>query len=102
MLELISIILLALVLSFDTFAVSVSIGVTDIDVEFKSAIRIAVILAFFQGLMSFIGWIASVTFFISMLGILFGKKLGKYFGNKIDAVGGLILIAVAFKILFSY
>ena len=185
MLELISIFLLALVLSFDTFAVSVSTGVTDVDIEFRSAIRIAIILAFFQGLMPLIGWIAgielekiisdydhwvafflllalglkmlyesiqidienrknkdihqlkiivgmaiatsidamvvgitlafvniniyisiiiiaAVTFFISMLGILFGKKLGKYFGKKMDAIGGLILIAIAFKILLSY
>lgn len=185
MLELVSIFLLALVLSFDTFAVSISTGVTDIDIEFRSAVRIAIILAFFQGLMPLIGWvagielekvisdydhwvaffllmslglkmiyesfhievedkrskdihqlkiivgmavatsidalvvgitlafaniniyfsiviIAAVTFFVSMLGILFGKKLGKYFGKKMDAIGGLILIAVAFKILFSF
>ena len=185
MLEIISIILIALVLSLDTFAVSISTGVTDIDIEFKSAVRVAFILAFFQGLMPLIGWvagvelekvigdydhwvsffllvalgikmiyesfqldeiekknnntlpqkvivgmalatsidalvvgitfafaniniymaviiIAAVTFFISMLGILFGKKLGAFFGKKMDAIGGIILIAIAFKILFSH
>lgn len=184
MLEIISISLIAIVLSFDTFAVSITTGVSDIDIEFRSAVRVAIILAFFQGLMPYIGWIAgielekvigdydhwvaffllialgtkmiyesfqieniesrsnnslqlkvvvgmalatsidalvvgitfafaniniylaiiiiaAVTFFISMLGILFGKKLGAYFGKKMDAIGGLILIAIGFKILFT-
>ena len=185
MIEFLSIFFIALALSFDTFAVSISTGVNDIDIEFKNAVNIAIILAFFQGIMPFIGWLAgselekvigdwdhwisfallvglglkmiyeglkkndeshksndllnfkvvvgmalatsidalivgisfafveiniyisiiiigAVTFFVSMLGILFGKKLGAFLGRKMDALGGLILIAIAIKILLSH
>ena len=46
--------------------------------------------------------IGFVTFFASMLGILFGKKTGKGFGKKIEIAGGLILIAIGIKILIEH
>ncbi len=51
-------------------------------------------------LMSFI--IGSTTFFFSMLGILFGKKIGTRFGNKMEIIGGIILIVIGIKILAEH
>ncbi|MDD3194866.1 MAG: manganese efflux pump MntP family protein [Paludibacter sp.] len=48
--------LIALSLSFDTFAVSVGAGLCKKDIRFFPAARIAFVLAVFQGGMPFIGW----------------------------------------------
>jgi putative Mn2+ efflux pump MntP len=49
--------LIAIGLSFDTFAVSVSTGLTISQIKFWQAIRIAIVLAIFQVLMPFLGWL---------------------------------------------
>jgi putative Mn2+ efflux pump MntP len=49
--------LIAIGLSFDTFAVSVSTGLTISQIKFWQAIRIAIVLAVFQVLMPFFGWL---------------------------------------------
>ena len=46
--------------------------------------------------------IGATTFIISMLGILFGKKMGHRFGNKMEIVGGIILIFIGVRILFQH
>jgi len=46
--------------------------------------------------------IGAVTFLLSFLGVTFGKKLGRFFENKIEIVGGLVLIAIGTKILFEH
>ena len=46
--------------------------------------------------------IGSVTFALSFLGVTFGNKIGKFFENKIEIVGGLVLIAIGIKILFEH
>ena len=43
--------------------------------------------------------IGIVTGIISYLGIQFGKGLGQQFGRKMSVLGGLVLIAIALKIL---
>ncbi|NOY23317.1 MAG: manganese efflux pump [Acidobacteria bacterium] len=43
--------------------------------------------------------IGVVTGIISYLGIQFGKVLGQRFGQKVSIAGGLVLIAIALKIL---
>lgn len=45
--------------------------------------------------------IAAVTFILSALGFIFGKKLGSFFTGKIEIVGGLALIGIGLKILIS-
>lgn len=45
--------------------------------------------------------IGIVTFILSALGFLFGKKLGTFFQGKIEIVGGIALIAIGVKLLFS-
>lgn len=46
--------------------------------------------------------IGGVTFVMSMLGILFGKKAGARFGKRMEMLGGVILIAIGFKILMEH
>jgi putative Mn2+ efflux pump MntP len=46
--------------------------------------------------------IGLITFVLSYLGIFIGKKFGHFFENKIEALGGLILIGLAGKILFEH
>jgi putative Mn2+ efflux pump MntP len=46
--------------------------------------------------------IGLVTFVLSYLGVLIGKKFGYFFEDKIEAVGGLILIGLGTKILLEH
>jgi len=183
LLEFITIFLIAIGLCFDSFAVSVSSGLMMKHISFFDAMKISFSLAFFQGIMPLLGWLAGkrisiylsnydnwiafgllliigvrmiwesqkieekktfnplniwfliyisiatsidalivglsfaffetkiytsiiiigiVTFIAAMLGILFGKKAGERFGKKIEILGGVILIAIALKILLQH
>jgi putative Mn2+ efflux pump MntP len=181
--DFITIFLIAVGLSFDTFAVSVSSGLTIRHIRFFQAVKIAIILAFFQALMPLIGWILGkqvsghianydhwiafglltalglkmaweslkkdneksnfnplnpavllgmaiatsidalvvgvsfalvelniywsvliigvVTFLVSTVGMLFGKKVGGKLGKRMEIIGGLILIGIGLKILLG-
>jgi putative Mn2+ efflux pump MntP len=46
--------------------------------------------------------IGMVTFALSWLGALLGKKFGHLFESKIEAAGGLVLIALGVKILLQH
>jgi len=54
--DFITITAIALGLSFDTFAVSLSYGVVNFRIPFKQAVRIAFVLAFFQGGLTVTGY----------------------------------------------
>lgn len=186
-----SLFLIAFGLSMDSFAVSVSSGLMLPGIRFNKAVIIAFSLAFFQGLMPFLGWmlgiglqeylkpidhwvafillaflgirmiyestkqqearvgfnplnptvlitmsvatsidalivgmslsfismpetilwiavlmpvliIGSVTFIMSMLGILFGKKVGNRFGKRMEMLGGVVLIIIGIRILAEH
>jgi putative Mn2+ efflux pump MntP len=43
--------------------------------------------------------IGVVTFVISIAGFLFGKRLGTVFGEKVEILGGIALIAIGIKLL---
>lgn len=45
--------------------------------------------------------IGIVTFVLSFIGVYIGKNVGHLFENKIEILGGLILIAIGFKILLE-
>jgi manganese efflux pump family protein len=181
--ELLTLFALAVGLCFDTFAVSVSSGLMKREITFKQALRIAIVLGTFQGLMPAIGWflgtsikgfieewdhwiafillgvlgakmiyesfskeedkefdpldvkvmvgmaiatsidalivgvsfgmfdvnlplavivIGGVTVLASMLGIFFGKRTGAHYGEKIEVLGGIILIAIGIKIVVQH
>ncbi len=46
--------------------------------------------------------IGVVTFILSMIGVIIGKKVGHLFERKIEVFGGIILILIGFKILLSH
>lgn len=46
--------------------------------------------------------IGIVTFCFSLAGAYIGKKVGHFFENKIEIIGGLTLIAIGFKILLEH
>lgn len=182
----VSLLLFAIGLSFDTFAVSVTTGYISPDIRFKTATKIAVVLAISQGIMPLLGWllgfhlkefIAScdhwiafgllgfiggkmiyesltneseeqaqkinpfnpvllvgialatsidafvvgisfalvevnillagaiifiTTYFFAMAGMLIGKKVGKWFGKKMEIIGGSILFFLGIKILLEH
>jgi putative Mn2+ efflux pump MntP len=182
--DFLTIIAVALGLSFDTFAVSLSYGVMQNRILFWQATRIAAVLAFFQGgltiagyflgslvsdllkasdhwvalgLLSFLGirmiiegirrkdgsetkdyskplilvtiaigtsidafavgvsfalldimiWISgavigAVTFIASMTAIRIGKSAGKHLGQRVEIIGGIILIAIGVKIFIEH
>jgi putative Mn2+ efflux pump MntP len=81
-------VLVVLVLSVATSIDALAIGITLPLLKMPVAKAVAII-----GL---------ITFLISYLGIIVGKKIGHFFENKIEAVGGLILIALGAKILFEH
>lgn len=179
-----TIIAIALGLSFDTFAVSLTYGVLRNQILFSQAARIAIVLAFFQGgltiagyflgsllseslkstdhwialgLLSFLGvkmilegvrrkedeeakdysntlalltvaistsidafavgvsfallnvmiWISgiiigAVTFIASMTAIRIGKSAGKHLGQRVEIIGGIILISIGLKIFIEH
>lgn len=84
-------ILLAFGLSFDTFAVSVSTGLTISRIKFLQGVRIALVLAFFQSLMPLMGWLG-------------GSQVEKYLDDYdhwiafgLLAILGIKMITDAFK-----
>jgi putative Mn2+ efflux pump MntP len=179
-----TIIAIALGLSFDTFAVSLTYGVMRSKILFSQAARIAIVLAFFQGGMTIAGyflgslisdelrttdhWIAlflltflgakmiiegirrkedaevkdysntlslvtvavstsidafavgvsfallevmiwmsgiiigAVTFIASMTAIRIGKSAGKHLGQRVEILGGIILISIGLKIFLEH
>ena len=182
--DFITIVAVALGLSFDTFAVSLSYGVIQSKILFRQAVRVALVMAFFQaGLLVtgyFLGslisdfmkaadhWVAlillavlgirmitegfkkkdkvqikdygntmtlvsmaigtsidafaigisfallsiriwysaviigAVTFMASMTAIRIGKSAGGRLGNKVEIIGGLILITIGIKIFLEH
>ena len=46
--------------------------------------------------------IGLITFALSYLGVFIGKKFGHFFENKIEILGGLILIGLGVKILIGH
>lgn len=56
----VTIILVGIGLSFDTFAVSISTGLVANHIRFWQATKVALVLAFFQGLMPLVGWLVGI------------------------------------------
>jgi len=77
-----------LVLSFATSIDALAIGIT------ISLLPVSIATAVIT--------IGLVTFLLSYLGVFIGKKSGHFFENKIEAIGGLILIALGAKIMFEH
>ena len=84
--ELLSIIIIGIALSMDTFSLSLSIGTFNI--SNKKALKLALIV----GLMHFI---------MPFLGMIIGNKLIQLFELKIDILLGIILIFIAIQMIID-
>lgn len=124
--DFILLVLIAIALAMDAFAVSISSGIIIKDVKLKHALKIASSTGFFQGFFTFLGWlggmyiahlisnldhwiaftlllvIGTVAFGFSVLGVLIGNKVGQFFGNKVELIGGVILIGIGVNILIDH
>ena len=79
-----SLVVFSVATSIDALAVGISLAAINVEIIQPSAI------------------IGIVTFGLSVVGMLIGKKLGMKFGSKIEVLGGLILIGIGIKILISH
>ncbi|MDR3063748.1 MAG: manganese efflux pump MntP family protein, partial [Methanobrevibacter sp.] len=75
--------ILAIATSIDAFVVGVSFSFLSIPIVIPAII------------------IGIVTFIISEIGVVSGKKIGNIFGDKFEVLGGLILILLAVKFLLD-
>jgi len=75
---------LALATSIDALAIGITLSLI------VSSIAVAVII------------IGLVAFVLSYLGVFVGKRFGHFFENKIEALGGLILIGLGVKIMLEH
>ena len=77
-------ILLAVATSIDAFAVGITFALLNMSLLLPCTI------------------IGIVAFIFSISGIFIGKKLGNYFGDKFEILGGAVLILIGIKILLGY
>ncbi len=75
---------IALGTSIDAFAVGISFAILAVQI-WKAGILIGM-----------------VTFMASMTAIRIGKSAGERLGNKVEIIGGLILIAIGIKIFLEH
>jgi putative Mn2+ efflux pump MntP len=67
------------------------------------ALAVGITLSFLQvSIATAVIIIGLVTFVLSYLGVLIGRKFEHFFENKIEALGGLVLIGLGAKILFEH
>lgn len=83
--------LVAIGLSFDTFAVSVSIGVMRCQIRFRQATWLALVMAFFQGAMPLAGWILGEQL------VVFTNGLGHYLAFALLSGIGIKMIVESLK-----
>ena len=81
-------IIVLLVLSIATSIDALAIGITLSFITSSIALAAAII-----GL---------ITFVLSYAGVLIGKRFGHFFENKIEALGGLVLIGIGVKIMCEH
>lgn len=86
--DLITITAIALGLSLDSFAVSLSCGVIESKIRFRSAMRIAFILAFFQG-------------GLTVLGFFLGSTVSDYIEKYDHWVAFLLLIILGTRMIIG-
>ena len=53
-------------------------------------------------ILSAAGFIGCTTFVLSFAGVVIGYKTGKLLEKRAQVLGGIILIAIGFKILFEH
>lgn len=86
--DLLVIILIALSLSFDTFAVSITIGLYDTGIKFFKASGFAFVMTLFQSLMPLVGWYA-------------GLKVEKFINDYDHWLAFLLLFILGIKMIYE-
>lgn len=76
--------LLSIATSIDALAVGLSFSFLNINIVYPALL------------------IGGVTFVLCVIGVLLGERFGHFFEQKIEIIGGLILIFMGFKILFDH
>jgi len=79
-----TLLVLAVATSIDALAVGITLSLI------ATSIVVAVII------------IGLVTFVLSYLGVYIGKRFGHFFETKIEAIGGIVLIVIALRILLQH
>ncbi len=79
-----TLVIIAFATSIDAFVIGLSLAMINVAIWYPSVL------------------IGIVTSTLSLIGIWFGKKLGEIVGNRMEFVGGLILIIIGFRILISH
>jgi manganese efflux pump family protein len=79
-----TLLLLSIATSIDALAVGLSFALLNVDIVYPSAI------------------IGIIAFIMTWIGMIFGDRLGKLFGRKVEIIGGLILMGIAAKILMEH
>ncbi|MDO9578187.1 MAG: manganese efflux pump MntP family protein [Candidatus Cloacimonadales bacterium] len=82
--KLATVFILAIATSIDALAVGLSFSVLQVQIITPAVI------------------IGIVTFLLSLAGVYIGGKFGSIFENKIELMGGLVLIGIGLKILFEH
>ena len=79
-----TLLLLAIATSIDALAVGLTFAFIQIDIVLATLT------------------IGFVSFIITIVGLLLGKKVGSLFGKRVEIVGGLILIGIGLKIVIEH
>jgi len=79
-----TLVLLAVATSIDAFAVGLSLAIMHVAILYPAAI------------------IGVVTGSLSLLGLLMGNRLGRRFGKRMEIIGGVILIMIGLRVLFTH
>ena len=79
-----ALLLLSIATSIDALAVGLSFSFLQVEIMIPAII------------------IGAVTFIICFIGIYVGDKIGRFIGNKLELIGGLILIVIGIKILIEH
>jgi putative Mn2+ efflux pump MntP len=67
------------------------------------ALAVGITLSFLSSSIATVALVIGlVTFLLSYLGVCIGRKVGHFFENKIEVVGGLVLIGIGTKILLEH
>ena len=76
--------LLSIATSIDALAVGLSLAFLNVSILYPSAV------------------IGVIAFGMTAAGVVFGGRLGRRFGKRMEAAGGVILIGIGIKILFEH
>jgi manganese efflux pump family protein len=77
-------VLLSVATSIDALAVGLSLGLLDVNILNASLL------------------IGLISFAMSIVGVMLGHRLSEKFGNRMEIIGGFILILIGFRILISH